>query len=346
MKRLPLFSATLAVICIFFGAGTSKAQMYGEGAQPSQSTAGGATNQTVSASISNPVSVDPYFSALPLPSPPAPGVPAAAPPKVAGTAEVGFQAVYSRHVQAYRIPLSYAFTENFKMELGIPYVRKQLKGEYTSKELTANGLGDISVGAKYRWGDARKTQWMTAFSLKLPTGENKQFENGHEQLALGSGSYDFSLNQTVTRFAAENIMVVAGVGYTFNNKNDYTETDDRAENMKYENRAGNIFNYLIGAEYYTPVRKLVTYVNAAGMFMGRSHVKETNQGGSGVGDRDEDKRDRLKTLDLIAGVKYSLTEKIGLRLGIVAPVWTGFDPDAVDTQGRDWMLDFGMAGRF
>jgi opacity protein-like surface antigen len=346
MKKQPLLLMVLIVICIIFAWGTSKAQMYGEGAQPSQSTAGGATAQAVTATLNNPVFMVPTFSLLPLPPPPPPGVPAAPPPSVAGTAEAGFQIIYSRHVQAYRLPLSYAFTENFKMELGIPYIRKQLKGEYTGEELTASGLGDISVGAKYRWGDEAKTQWMTSISLKFPTAENREFENRHERLALGSGSYDFAVNQTVTSFVAENIMVVADVGYTFNTNSDYTETDNWGRNIKYENRAGNIFNYLIGAEYYTPVRKLVTYVNAAGLFMGRSHVKETNQDGLGWGDLDEDKKDSMKTLDLIAGVKYSLTEKIGVRLGFIVPVWTRFDPDAVDTQDREWMLDLGMAGRF
>lgn len=99
-------------------------------------------------------------------------------------------------------------------------------------------------------------------------------------------------------------------------------------------------------DYYTPVPRLVVYMNMAGLIMGRSHIKETNLDGSGFGNRDEDKKDRLKTMDFIAGVKYMLTKKIGLRLGFVAPVWTEFDPDANNTEDRDWLLDFGCAGRF
>jgi hypothetical protein len=64
------------------------------------------------------------------------------------------------------------------------------------------------------------------------------------------------------------------------------------------------------------------------------------------GNRDEDKKDRMKTLDLIAGVKYMFTNVTCLRLGVVIPAWTQFDPDAVDTQDREWMLDFGFSARF
>lgn len=155
------------------------------------------------------------------------------PPKVAGTADVSFQTIYSTHMQVYRIPLSYAFTDNLKMELTVPYVRKHLKGEYTGEELTARGIGDISVGAKYRYGDLSKIQWMTSFYVKLPTGDEKQFKDRREQLALGTGSYDFAVNQSMTGFY-RNMMFVASVGYSFNTKNDYTETSNFGTLVKYE----------------------------------------------------------------------------------------------------------------
>lgn len=348
MKIRYLFFVAPIVVGILLSSGTSIASMPGhppDGGQPVQSTAGGATAEAVSSTIINPVSLDPAFSLIPPPPPTLPGEPAAAVPKVVGAVEVGFQTLYSTHIQVYRIPLSYAFTENIKLELGIPYVKKQLKGEYTGKELTADGLGDISIGAKYRYGDANKIQGMTSFYLKLPTGQNKQFENRNERLALGTGSYDFIINQTVTALFGK-LLLVANLGYSFNTDSDYTEMNDRGLLVKYENRAGNAFNYLIGAEYYTPVRKLMTYTNLSGIIKGRSHIKETNEPNWSFFDRNEDKKDRLRTLDLIAGVKYSLTEKIVLRLGFIAPVWTGFDPDSVDTKSREWLLDFGFSGRF
>ena len=347
MKKHYLFPIFLIIMWFPLGSGTAKAQqfsMHESTPTQTQSLAGGATVQTVTTFVSNPAVANPAYSVIPAPSPPPPGEPPVAPPKVEGTVEAGFQSLYSPHVQIYNIPLSYAFTDNLKMELNVPYVNKKLNGEYTGKELSANGLGDASVGAKYRYGDIRKIQGMTSFYLKLPTGENKQFKDGQEQLALGTGSYDFTINQNVTGFFG-NVMVIANVGYTFNTKSDYTEINNWGANVKYENRAGNVFYYLAGAEYYTPVRKLVAYMNVAGIMMGRSHISETYSGWPSL-NRDEDKKDSLQTLDIIAGVKYMLTENTGLRLGFVAPLLTRYDSDAIDTQGRDWLLDFGFSGRF
>jgi len=357
MKKHNLLATCIIVICFSLGAGAAKAQEPWESPQSTagaakaqepwespQSTAGAATVQSVTPLISNPVAIDPSFSAIPAPFPPPPGAPPAAPPKVAGTTEVGFQTIYSTHMQVYRIPMSYAFTDNFKMEINVPYVRKELRGEYTNKNLSTDGLGDISLGAKYHYSDAAgKIQGMTSFYLKLPTGEEKQFKGRREQLALGTGSYDLVINQTATAFF-RNVMVIGNFGYAFNTGSDYT-TNNWGRNVKYENEAGNVFNYLVDAEYYTPVRRLVAYMNMAGLIMGRSHIKETYLDGLG-GDRDENKKDRLKTMDFGAGVKYLVTEKTCLRLGFVAPVWTDFDPDANDTEGRDWLINFGFAGRF
>ena len=347
MKKHYLFPVFLIIMWFPLGIGTAKAQqfsMHESTPTQTQSLAGGAIVQTVTTFVSNPAVANPAFSVIPAPPPPPPGEPPVAPPKVEGTIEAGFQSLYSPHVQIYNIPLSYAFTDNLKMELSVPYVNKKLNGEYTGKELSANGLGDVSVGAKYRYGDIRKIQGMTSFYLKLPTGENKQFKDGQEQLALGTGSYDFTINQNVTGFFG-NVMVIANVGYTFNTKSDYTEINDWGANVKYENRAGNVFYYLAGAEYYTPVRRLVVYMNMAGIIMDRSHISETYSGWPSL-NRDEDKKDSLQTLDIIAGVKYMLTENTGLRLGFVAPLLTRYDSDAIDTQGRDWLLDFGFSGRF
>ncbi len=346
MKKHYMATVGAILVSLLLSISTAEAQtpsMHESGSSP-QSTAGGATVQSVTAVVSNPIVTNPTFSAIPAPPPAAPGAPPAAPSPLAGTTEVGFQSLYSTHMQVYSIPLSYAFTENIKAELSLPYVRKQLKGEYTGADLTASGLGDITVGAKYRYGDISRFQGMTSFYLKLPTGENKQFEDRQEQLALGTGSYDFIINQSVTGFFG-NFLVIANVGYTFTTKGDYTETNNWGANVLYENRAGNVFHYMVGAEYYTPVPKLVAYANLAGIIMGHSHIKESYRDLPFL-NRDEDKRDSLKTLDLIVGLQYMFKEKMGFRLGMVVPALTGYDPDAVDTQSRDWVFDFGFTGRF
>ncbi len=333
-------SLCVIVIGLFLGISMAAAQeppMHDGEGEWTKSTEGTATVQSVTTIVSNPVVINPAFSAIPAPTPAAPYI-------MAGTIEASLQTLYSSSIQVYSIPLSYAFTENLKMELSVPYMRKQMKGEYTGADLTASGFGDITVGGKYRYGDINRYQWITSFYLKLPTGENEQFEDQQEQLALGTGSYDFIINQSVSRLLG-NFILTANIGYTFNTTGDYTETNNWGVNVQYENRAGNVFNYLAGAEYYTPVRKLLAYANLAGIIMGHSHIKETYKDFPFL-NRDEDKQDSLNTLDLIAGVKYMFSEKKGLRLGIIAPVWTAHDNDAVDAEGRDWLIDFGFSSRF
>ena len=308
----------------------------GEG-EWTESTEGAATAQSVTTIVSNPVVINPTFSAIPAPTPAAPYI-------TAGTIEASLQTLYSSSIQVYSIPLSYAFTENLKMELSVPYIRRQMKGEYTGADLAASGLGDITIGGKYRYGDINRYQWITSFYLKLPTGENELFEDQQEQLALGTGSYDFIINQSMSRLLG-NFLLMANIGYIFNTTGDYTATNNLGINVQYENRAGNVFHYMAGAEYYTPAPKLLAYANLAGIIMGHSHIKETYEGFPFL-NRDEDKQDGLKTLDLIAGVKYMFSEKKGLRLGIIAPVWTAHDNDAVDAEGRDWLIDFGFSSRF
>jgi hypothetical protein len=346
MKNNCMVFAFAIVMSLFLGISPAAAQepWMSEHGLSTQSASGGASVQSESTVVSNPVVTNPSFSTIPAPAPAAPGAPPAAPPALAGSTEVGFQTLYSTHMQVYSIPLSYAFTENIKAELSIPYVRKQLKGEYTGADLTASGLGDISVGGKYRFGDINKYQGITSFYLKLPTGQNKQFEDRQERLALGTGSYDFIINQSVAGFFG-NFLVTATVGYTITTTGDYTETNDWGANVQYENKPGSVFNYMVGTEYYTPVRKLVAYANLGGVVMGRSHIKETYADWPFF-NRDEDKKDALKTLDLIVGVKYMLTEKTGFRLGLIAPVLTGYDSDTMYTQSRDWAFDFGFSGRF
>jgi hypothetical protein len=318
---------------------------YGSGpaAQSIQNTSGGATSQSVTPTAGNPTAVNPDVFAtppVPLGAPPA-GEAVPAPALGIG---IGATAIWSPNVQVYAIPASYSLTNDLKLGVNIPYIEKQLTGEYTGEELTARGLGDVSVDVRYRYGNEKFVQGISAFSVKLPTGSYKQFEGRREILSLGTGSYDVMINQTFSKTVG-NYQVVANVGYRWNMKSDYTETDNFGLNIKYENRQGNIFNYLVGVSYGTPIPGLTAYCNIAGLFIDRSYSKETNSD-TGVVLRDEGKKDRLRTLDVIPGVKLQITQKIGFRLGVVIPTLTGYDPDAINPEKRDWAVDFGMAALF
>ena len=101
----------------------------------------------------------------------------------------------------------------------------------------------------------------------------------------------------------------------------------------------------MGADYFTRLPWLTAYLSASGMIQQRSHIKETN-----TADRqvicDQDKRDRLQTLDINIGCKLRLTDKVGVRLGVSIPALTEFDPDVHNHESRDVVADFGIFGRF
>lgn len=340
----------LALSCGYVYAGTVTINYGTSGTTQSvQSTSGGTTSQAVTPVANNPSAINPdlFVTPAPLAPPPTePGVPAA--PAVG--AGVGATVIWSPDVKIFTIPASYSVNKNLKLGVNIPYIEKTLTGEYTNEELTARGLGDVSVNVLYRYGvlyrydNEEFVQGITGIAVKLPTGDYKQFEGRREVLSLGTGSYDIMINQTFSKTRGS-YQAVASLGYRWNMEGDYTETDNFGVNKKFENEEGNIFNYLVGLSYRTSIPGLHVYCNVAGMFIDRSHVKETDNN-TGVVVRDEDKKDRLRTLDVIAGAKLQLTEKYGFRLGIVIPVGTWHDPDVVNPEERDWAVDFGMAALF
>ena len=340
MKRA--FLVVLVVSFVVFSSTYTSAQEpwehFGEGLTSPQSSAGGATAQAIEPAASNPDSFDPDVFAETSP--------AAAPPPTAPMMGIGagLRILWSRHMTAYVVPASYMITPDLKVEAVIPYIDKELKGEYTGEELKANGFGDVSLGLKYRYGSEARLQGVTTASVKFPTGEYKQFSGRQEQLALGSGSYDFCVHQTLSRIIGR-YRLLASVGYRLNTDYDYTETDNFGRNVKFEGSVGDIFNYLVGADYFTPYPWLTVYLNASGMIQQRSHIKETDTADGSV-IRDQDKQDRLEILDINMGCKLQITDKVGVRLGVSIPALTEFDPDVLNHESRDWVADLGVFGRF
>jgi hypothetical protein len=344
----------------------------GGDAQSTQSTSGGATSQAVSPVIDNPVVANPdtFQTWAPLidPTPEQPAAqttetpatepakdgaestpeaaPATAPAKTTGLgAGVGLNVIWSKNVKGYTLPLSYAITPNLKVSVNIPYVSKSLTGEFTGVELTASGLGDIFTSVGYRYGNEVKfVQGITYFGVSIPTGQSKQFEGRQEKIALGSGTYDFSINQTVSRRIGK-FRLIGSLGYRYNTKSDYSETDTFGRYVKFENANGNIFSYLLGVDMRTPIRGLHAYLNFSGLNIERSRLKMTDLSNGNI-IVDGDRADRLTTLDINPGVKLILTKNIAFRLGLIIPTLTRYDSDAVNPASRDLTIDFGMAGTF
>ncbi|MCX7635329.1 MAG: hypothetical protein N2Z74_06240, partial [Syntrophales bacterium] len=103
-----------------------------------QKNDGGTTSQVVQAAVTNPTIIIPDTFTEPAPLTRPTEEPAAV------TTGAGLTILWSSHVKSYVLPLSYKLNPDFKIEANIPYIYKELKGEYTGEELRANGLGAVS----------------------------------------------------------------------------------------------------------------------------------------------------------------------------------------------------------
>ncbi|MDD5711385.1 MAG: hypothetical protein PHY31_01355 [Smithellaceae bacterium] len=316
MRKLRLVIGVI-FLCLFYGI-----PLYAQGPwEAPQNSEGGATQQSVEPATTDPNIINPdTFTAD------KPAVTTTAPTVGAGAA---IDVLYSKHVKAVIVPLDYAFSPDFKGGINIPYIEKEVTTAM-GQDLKASGLGDISLWTKFRLGDERDLQGVTYFSVKLPTG--KSDIDPTTDLPLGTGSYDFIINQTVSTIQGP-FRLKGNIGYRWNTESDYTEAGTH-----YETQRGTVLNYLIGADYFTPLPGLIAYLNVAGLMIERSKEKQ-----NGV---DVALADSMKTLDIIAGVRFAITSSTAVRLGAIIPAWTQFDPDTLDPKHREVLLDAGFSGQF
>lgn len=139
-------------------------------------------------------------------------------------AAVTGQFIYSGDAKVISLPLGYNVTENIGLEAGVPIVSVKWINTTTFAKEDNVGLGDISVGANYHFGNygAGSGLNVTTIRYKSSTGDEKK------GLGLGKDSY------TLSHAFAKDLGVVrahASLSYTLN--------DDTV--------LGNSYNVMIGA---------------------------------------------------------------------------------------------------
>jgi hypothetical protein len=109
--------------------------------------------------------------------------------------------------KAHILALDYQFSAQWAGHLAIPYLQQttdhiSIVKNYESFTLKTEGLGDVSVSARYNGDITEAVTWWFSFGLSLPTGSIDESgdtprEPGDQQLPytmqLGSGTYDFPL---------------------------------------------------------------------------------------------------------------------------------------------------------
>lgn len=242
---------------------------------------------------------------------------------VAATAEApaagvrtGVEMVFTDKMKVFILPISYtlpfSLAGKLSVGVGIPYVIRTVTDWY-SVDHTNSGLGDISVNAKYDWGDEVYFRLISSVIVKIPTGDaNKTYVvdqwGSTVTVPLGRGSWDVAAAFTAMRRIAS-FRIIGNAGYR--------------QNGKYENITagtttdyGAVFNFLAGAEYRMD-SPFVPYGNLRFVKMAESQVTSPwgNYGGW----------DDLTALDFITGVKYNIVSAVSADLGIEWPIYRKFN---------------------
>lgn len=120
------------------------------------------------------------------------------------TAMAMAQYIHSGDVSVVNIPLGYNVTQNIGLETGIPIVQNKT---FANDE---TGLGDISVGVNYHFGD-----FSSASGLNMTTLRYKS-STGDENKGLGTGEDAYTLSHNFAKEVGAGFRLHALAAYTLN----------------------------------------------------------------------------------------------------------------------------------
>lgn len=191
-------------------------------------------------------------------------------------------------VRIIQIPVKYGLTDKFQLNLNIPYRSWRSKRELDSSETSANnsGLGQISVGGKYRINDT----FAVMLEVQAPAGDVNKL--------LGEG-----MNEGLFLIASNNVRsvkVTGNIGYLIKNK--YQDE----HSIEYDPADPLIMKF--AAEY--PINAFSLFSEAQAQIFGKSKVGGQDILGTGPTD---------STVDLMMGTyfhKRNFKYKLGFQWAI------------------------------
>ncbi len=166
-------------------------------------------------------------------------------PKASG----GFDFISTPKIKIYSFPLSLTIKRNIKVGVIIPYVSKKVR--FSGHTYTKSGLGDITPNIKFKWGDENRwVMGVSAIYLKVPTGdEHATVNHGTIALPLGTGSYDTTLSQLITKKMGS-FRFIGSISYRINSKGERRDTFSKKTR---DYKQGNVLNAVLGGEYNLPL---------------------------------------------------------------------------------------------
>jgi hypothetical protein len=123
------------------------------------------------------------------------------------TAMASAQYIYNGDVSIVNVPLGYNITDNVGLEVNFPFV--QVKSDFAE---TQRGMGDISVGANYHFGNYESASGLNLTTLRYKT------TTGDEDKALGTGKAAYTLSHNFAKEVGGGFRFHALAAYTLNDK--------------------------------------------------------------------------------------------------------------------------------
>ena len=169
--------------------------------------------------------------------------------------KIGVETIINGSGSSLNLPIMYSYGQ-FNISAQIPYFLAR-KMKYTLETVETSGLGDVSVGVGYT-NQAFDMFYNLHLDVKLPTGDDGKMEDGF-LVPLGSGSTDFMLTTSASKFVTDNFSIGGGFSYKFNGSSskiaEITRLDSAnnvqgIESVDYTITNGNALNLNINCDYY------------------------------------------------------------------------------------------------
>lgn len=233
------------------------------------------------------------------------------------------EVIYSESVKRINIPLWYRW-RYLSFNAMVPYILKKTLtakdiSDWTDKEFSTSGIGDISVGASYgRYLEQYNTYIDANLTAKLPTGDTES-KDGDVVIPLGTGSLDI-IGTVSGYYFMDDFTFKSNIVYSYNGEG---ETLNFGDMIKYN--IGDDLLFSAGADYRWDYNLTFGLVATYGM-----HFESDD-------DADTDYQDKTMFIDIKPIVKYpiSLFEFV---LGGKIPVYT----DVPDFDTNDGTRNFSV----
>jgi len=251
----------------------------------------------------------------------------------------GLYQFHSPYLKYFFIPVRYSLTDNFEIDLTLPLISKVLvAGNLDYSKL---GYGDIKLGIGSCFSFFDKIFYViTRFKTTLPTGDCDA-RDGNIIVPLGYGSFSYSFLQSFSLDVPDTwLRIFLNTGTVYYSKADRNATGT----TKFHLDHGYSVSTLIGIElnYF---KKISLQLKGNFVYLSGRQYKYEDSASSTATDW-TDLNDKLMTMDITGGIKYSFPADIKGMLMLIFPLFTKHDASITTTVERRWKIFISLEKKF